>query len=172
MLEGDVALSGGATVHVRPIRPGDAPALVAFHRGLSDRTVYRRFFFDHPVLTDAEVERFTSVDYARRLAFVAEDAGRLVAVARYDATAGGEEAEMAFVVADVDQHRGLGSALFRRLAAAAAERGIPTFVVYTQPSNREMLGVLAGSGVRITTELVDGVLVVRGPTALPTAGAP
>lgn len=173
-LEGDVTLADGAAVHVRPIRPGDAPALVDFHRGLSDRTVYRRFFFDHPVLAADEVERFTSVDYVDRLAFVAEDAGRLVAVARYDVTPHRGEAELAFVVADDHQHRGIGTALCRRLVAAAAERGIPRFVAYTQPGNHEMLGVLTGAGVATTTELVDGVLAVRGPTApcATTAQAP
>lgn len=164
-LEHEASLASGAVVRVRPIRPDDAAALVEFHERLSNRTVYRRFFFDHPTLSASEVERFTAVDYADRLALVAEVDGRMVAVARYDRTADAGEAELAFVVADDFQHQGLGTLLFRDLAQAAADRGITSFVAYTQPGNHEMLGVLTGSGFPTSTDLVEGVLEVRGPTA-------
>jgi GNAT superfamily N-acetyltransferase len=167
-LEHEVSLASGSVVRIRPIRPEDAPALVEFHGGLSDRTVYRRFFFDHPKLAAPEVERFTAVDYEDRLALVAEVDGRLIAVARYDRTDTGE-AELAFVVADDFQRQGLGTLLFQDLVRAAADRGIGSFVAYTQPGNTEMLGVLTGSGNPTSTALVEGVLVVRGST-IPDGG--
>ena len=80
----DEQTKGGVTVHLRPIRPDDAARLVEFHKGLSTRSVYRRFFFVHPSLSPAEVERFTHVDYVDRLAIVAVDDLRLVAVGRYE----------------------------------------------------------------------------------------
>ena len=121
----------GATVHVRPIRPDDAAQLVTFHQGLSSRSVYRRFFSVHPTLSDAEVERFTCVDYVDRLALVAEVDGQIVAVARYDRSPGSPEAEVAFVVADVFQHRGIATMMLELLAYAAWRSGITTFVAST-----------------------------------------
>ena len=81
---GDRGLAAPADVGLRPIRSDDAAGLVAFHARLSPRSVYRRFFFVHPVLSATEVERFTCVDRVDRVALVAEDGDRLVAVGRYD----------------------------------------------------------------------------------------
>ena len=69
--EADVVLSDGGTVHVRPIRPSDAEAYRSFHAGLSPQSLYFRFFSPKPRLSDAEVERFTTVDMADRVALVA-----------------------------------------------------------------------------------------------------
>ncbi|MDA8148324.1 MAG: hypothetical protein M0Z93_06035, partial [Actinomycetota bacterium] len=65
----DGLLTDGVGVRVRPIRPGDADALVAFHAGLSQETVHFRFFSAHPRLSSDEVRRFTQVDYRDRMAF-------------------------------------------------------------------------------------------------------
>ena len=118
-LEGDITISRGDVVHLRPIRPSDGEGLVEFHRGLSDRSVYRRFFFVHPTLSTPEVEHFTHVDYTDRLALVAEDGGRIVAVGRYERSPGTTEAEVAFVVTDAYQGRGIATVLLAQLAEAA-----------------------------------------------------
>ncbi|HEX3566985.1 MAG TPA: hypothetical protein VHU17_16570, partial [Acidimicrobiales bacterium] len=99
-----VTTKDGGVVHVRPIRPGDGPGLAQFHQHLSLRSAYRRFFFVHPVLSAPEIERFTRVDYVDRLALVVDEDQRLLAVGRYDRSPGTEEAEVAFVVADLYQN--------------------------------------------------------------------
>ena len=109
----------GGTVLVRPIRPGDAARLAEFHRLLSSRSAYRRFFFVHPILSAPEIKRFTCVDYVDRMALVAEEGGQLLGVGRYDRSPGTTEAEVAFVVADLYQNRGIGTVLLEQLAAAA-----------------------------------------------------
>ena len=58
--ETDAVLADGGTVHLRPITPADADGLVEFHAGLSDRTIYFRFFSPRPRLTPREVQRFTT----------------------------------------------------------------------------------------------------------------
>ena len=55
--EADVVLTDGGTLHLRPIRPDDADALVRFHARLSPETIRFRFFAPHPRLSPAEVER-------------------------------------------------------------------------------------------------------------------
>jgi GNAT superfamily N-acetyltransferase len=158
-----VQTKAGEAVHVRPIRPGDAARLAQFHQHLSLRSVYRRFFFVHPVLSATEIERFTTVDYVDRLALVVEEAQHLLAVGRYDRSAGTGEAEVAFVVADLYQNRGIGTLLLEQLAAAAWRNGITTFTASVLPENREMLGVFTDSGFQVTTHIEDGVIGVRFP---------
>ena len=166
-LECEVTTAFGTTVRVRPIRPDDANRLVEFHRGLSTQSVYFRFFSPHPKLSEAEIERFTHVDYADRLALVVEVAGELVAVGRYDRISG-TEAEVAFVVTDAWQHHGIATLLLELLAQAAWVCGIDTFVASTLPENREMLAVFAHSRYDVTSRFEGGLVSVRfgiGPAA-------
>jgi GNAT superfamily N-acetyltransferase len=151
------------SVYVRPIRPDDAARLVAFHEHLSFESIYRRFFSVHPELSDAEVTRFTCVDYVDRLALVVEENDRLMAVGRYDRTPGTTEAEVAFVVADEYQHHGIATTLLEHLAKAAWQNGIKTFIASTLAENREMLHVFAESGFQVSRVLAAGVVDVRFP---------
>jgi acetyl coenzyme A synthetase (ADP forming)-like protein len=107
------------------------------------------------------VERFTHVDHDARVALVAELGDRLVGVARYDRTANEREAEVAFVVADEHQGRGVGTVLLEHLAAAARERGITRFVAETLPSNRRMLDVFQAAGFAERTRYGDDVVHVE-----------
>ena len=160
-LERDATTMLGTRVHVRPIRPDDAPRLVVFHSNLTPRSVYRRFFSAHPKLSAKEVERFTCVDYVDRLALIAEIGDRMVAVARYDRTPDTSEAEVAFVVADDCQHHGIASLLLELLADAAWRVGITTFVASTLMENREMLNVFASSKFDTSTSVDCGVIEIR-----------
>jgi acetyl coenzyme A synthetase (ADP forming)-like protein len=144
--DSDVLLSDGSTAHLRDITPADAPALVAFHDSLSTHSVIRRFFGPHPHLSQAEVEHFTHVDGVDRVALVAERAGKLLAVARYDRTPGHDDAEVAFVVADALQGHGLGTLLLEHLVVAARANGIRRIVADTLSDNHRMLAVLREAG--------------------------
>ena len=154
-------LRDGSPVHLRPIRPDDGTALVAFHEDLSSRAVYRRFFFTHPHLSPAEVERFTHVDYVDRVAFVAEIDDRLVAVGRYERVPDTAEAEVAFVVADEHQHRGFGTLLLEHLADVAWGHGITEFVAQTMADNRDMVGVFLASGFPVAVSSEQGTVSAR-----------
>ncbi|MHB8682530.1 MAG: bifunctional acetate--CoA ligase family protein/GNAT family N-acetyltransferase [Acidimicrobiales bacterium] len=173
-LESDVLLTDGTTAHLRPIVPADAAALVAFHGQLSPESVVYRFFGPHPRLSDAEVTWFTSVDGVDRLALVVERPDRLIAVARYDRAAGSDEAEVAFVVADDYQGKGIGTILLEHLAAAARTHGIRRFVADTMSDNHRMLAVLRGAGFARQYERSTGVVrvvldIAPGPDALAAA---
>ncbi len=165
----------GTTVILRPIRASDAPDLVRFHHTLSTETTYLRFFSVHPELSAAEIERFTHVDHRDREAIVARIGGDIVGVARFDRIDGSDQAEVAFVVSDRWQGHGLGTTMFKALAARARELGITGFVADTLPHNARMLRVLHDAGLPLSSGFRNGVvhLVMQlerreGPSSLVT----
>jgi len=158
-----VAVRDGLVVGLRPIRPEDGERLVEFHARLSPRSVYRRYFFLHPILSAAEVEHLTHVDSVDRLALIAEVDGELAAVGRYDRSPGSDQAEVAFVVADHYQHHGIGTLLLDRLAAAARANGVVTFVAQTLRENRAMLDVFYASGFPVTSSSEYDTVRIRFP---------
>lgn len=152
----------GTRVSVRPIERADAPALAAFHDALSERTQVRRFLGAKPHLSDADLARFTDVDQDRRMAVVAELAGRIVGVARYEAT-GPVTAEVAFVLADQLQGHGLGTQLCALIAELAREAGFEEATASMLPSNAAMLGALRAAGFAPVQRIEAGTLEVRFP---------
>ncbi|MEO9222346.1 MAG: GNAT family N-acetyltransferase, partial [Mycobacteriaceae bacterium] len=159
--EGDALASDGATVHIRPIIPEDADQLVDFHGHLSERTRYLRYFGPYPTMSPRDLARFSTVDHHDRVAMVVLLGGRIIAVGRYDRLENvgeGLSAEVAFVVADAHQGRGLGSVLLEHLAAAAAERGIQSFVAEVLAENRAMVGVFKEAGYQIKRSFDGGVV--------------
>jgi acetyltransferase len=128
----DYQTADGVKFVIRPIKPDDEPLLVQFHHELSDRSVYMRYF--HPVKLDMRVshQRLITkcfIDYDHELALVAEytaeDGTRQIAgIARLVRGRSGDHAEVAFVVVDKFQNRGLGSRLLERMIAVARIEGI------------------------------------------------
>jgi RimJ/RimL family protein N-acetyltransferase len=155
-------LHDGSTVYLRPIRPDDGPALVALFGRLSERSIYHRFFTARRSLPDAWVHQLTHVDYDRRLAIVAErDTSRgvvVIGVARYDASGADGTAELALVVEDAWQGRGLGAILLHAIMEAAAAHGFHTFRVEVLTENRPMLRLLARETEFLTRAASQGVI--------------
>src|SRR4029434_10415105 len=78
-----------------------------------------------------------------------------------------DHAEVAFLIEDAHQGRGIAQLLLEHLAQAARERGINRFVAEVLPENRRMARVFADAGYRVTKGIEDGVLAVEFPI-LPT----
>ncbi|GAA1518645.1 bifunctional GNAT family N-acetyltransferase/acetate--CoA ligase family protein [Dactylosporangium maewongense] len=162
----DVLLSDGTTVHLRPIRPDDADRIVALHSRFSERTRYLRYFSAYPRIPQRDLDRFVNVDHHDREAFVIEHGGELIAVGRYERLgAGSHQAEVAFVVEDAHQGRGIGSVLIEHLVAAASQEGITEFEADVLPVNQAMLRVFMAAGFSIEREFADGVVHLWFPIA-------
>ncbi|MGW3811018.1 GNAT family N-acetyltransferase, partial [Micromonospora sp. NPDC005113] len=162
----DVLLSDGSTVQLRPIRPDDAPAVVAMHGRFSERTRYLRYFSPYPRIPERDLIRFVTVDHHDREAFVVLAGDRIVAVGRYERLGPqAPEAEVAFVVEDAHQGRGIGSVLMEHLADAARRNGIMSFVAEVLPANGQMLRVFADFGYQVQREFADGVVHLNFPIA-------
>ena len=156
----DVLTSDGGVVHLRPIVPSDSDRIVAFHGRLSERTRYLRYFGPYPTMPQRDVLNFTTVDHHDRVAFVAVLGDDIIAVGRYERLPEGDgnSAEVAFVVADSHQGRGLGPILLEHLAGAAAENGVKMFVAEVLAENRNMVTVFREAGYQVSRSFEGGVL--------------
>ncbi|WP_344651666.1 GNAT family N-acetyltransferase [Cryptosporangium japonicum] len=156
--QADVVLSDGGTVHIRPIRPEDADGIVALHSRFSDRTRYLRYFSPYPRIPPRDLKRFTEVDHAGREALVAVLGNDLIAVGRYEQLSDPDTAEVAFVVEDAHQGRGIASVMLEHLAEAAREEGITRFVAEILPQNGAMIRVFTDAGYDVDRSFADGVV--------------
>ena len=152
-------------MHVRPIRTDDGPAIHEFLEGLSIRSIGYRFF--GAVNLDWATSWTVDVDYSDRFGLVAEG-GRpygIVAHAAYvriDAT----RAEVAFLVADAWQGRGISTILLAHLAQVAERHGISTFVAEVLPHNHRMIDVFRQSGFPVELHSTPDALEIELPTSL------
>ncbi|MCK5891158.1 MAG: GNAT family N-acetyltransferase [Aeromicrobium sp.] len=160
--EADVLLRDGRVAQLRPIVAADSDEFIAFYDRVSEESKYFRFFAPYPTLSARDVRRFTVVDHDRRVAFVMTLHGQIIAVGRYDATSD-DEAEVAFLVEDAHQGRGIGQLLLEHLAQAGRERGLQRFHAEVLPSNSRMLQVFREMGYSLTAELADGVQQLTFP---------
>jgi RimJ/RimL family protein N-acetyltransferase len=164
-LERPLALRSGARLSLRPIRPDDEPRLEELFNRLSRHTVYHRFFAPYHRLRADWYRRFANVDYRARLALVAEDerAGHLLvrAVARYEPDTAPGVAEVAVVVEDAWQNRGVGSVLLDAVLEAGETRGIRSFTANVLADNRRMLHVLRRLGEIQRQSSENGVITVE-----------
>ena len=135
---------------IRSIQAGDSARLAAAFDGFSDRTRYLRFLGPKPRLTAAELRYLTDVDQHRHVALAAVGpTGAFVGIARYAMAPGDEDtADVAVVVADEWQGRGVGTQLMRELVARAAANGIPKLTATTLHENPGARALLRRVGFR------------------------
>ncbi|MFD0397712.1 GNAT family N-acetyltransferase [Kitasatospora sp. NPDC127121] len=163
--EADILLRDGGTARIRPITPEDAERLVEFYAQVSDQSKYFRFFAPYPRLSEKDVRRFTHHDFVDRVALAVVVRDRFIATVRYDRidaqgrpSEAGTDAEVAFLVQDAHQGRGVASALLEHIAAVAQERGIRRFQAEVLPENRKMVKVFTDAGYTQRRSFTDGVV--------------
>jgi RimJ/RimL family protein N-acetyltransferase len=160
----DVRLRDGSLLRLRPIEPTDADGILQLHARLSDRSRYFRFFGAYPRMPVGDLRHFVNVDHRDREAFVAVLDNDLVGVGRYERLPQRpDSAEVAFVIVDEFQRRGIGPILLARLVTAAREVGIAQFIAEVLPANTPMMRVFARAGFSIDHEYSDGVIHVSFP---------
>jgi acetyltransferase len=154
-----ISLTDGTRVTLRPIRSDDESALTALYERLSPQTAYQRFFTVMRRLPPNWAHILANVDYDRRMAFVAIGPGdELIGVARYAYDEPAREAEIAVVVEDRWQSRGLGTLLLSELIGYAQEKGIATLRAYVLAENVRMLKLLRRVATILDRKLESGVV--------------
>jgi acetyltransferase len=160
--------NSGEEVVIRPIRPEDEPKIVEFHKELSERSVYLRYFQPLKLSQRTTHERLTRIcfiDYNREMALVAErvnDLGKaeIIAVGRMSKLHGVAEAELAALVRDGFQGKGLGSELYRQLLQIARAERLHRIHSNMLKENIEMKAICKSLGFKLSDDAHDDNLVL------------
>jgi len=168
-----VTLADGLEIRIRPIRPEDEPLLVNFHETLSERSVYLRYFHWMKLEQRTEHERLTRmcfIDYDRQMAFVAEyndpkrEERQIIGVGRLTKSHTDDDAELAVIVSDRFQRRGIGGAIVRQLVEFARAEKVKSITASMLLENRPMQKVFERSGFQLKqgadTESVEAELIL------------
>ncbi len=151
-------LRDGTSVQVRLLTPADGDRLRTFHAGLSLESTRLRYFAAKPNLSDKDVIWLTDVDIVNRCALIAVENDAIIAVGRWmRPKEGSSVAEVAFLTADGEQGRGIGTLLLAMLIELAPEYGISTFTASVLFENHSMTKVLRQSGYRVSVTTDSGV---------------
>ena len=151
-------LADGSSVTIRPIRPEDEPLVVAFHRRLSEQSVYFRYFHLMTLSYRIAHERLTRIcftDYDREMALVVERQGKaeeeatLLGVGRLSRIHGENAAEFAMLIADPWQRQGLGTALLGLLLEIGRQEGLERISAEILHENRAMQHICRKQGFRL-----------------------
>ena len=167
-------LRDGRKVEIRALRPEDRDGLQAAVMRCSTQTLYHRFFTARREFSEREAHFFLDVDFVKHvaLAAVANENGRatIIASCRSIVVAPGR-AEVAFLVIDDYQGKGLGGALLERLAAIGREAGLSEFVAEVLSENAPMLKVFERSGLPMSEKREGPVVEVTLRLARPMGRA-
>ena len=160
-------MKDGAAVTIRPIRPEDEPAMVKFHETLSERSVYLRYFHLMNLeqrVTHERLTRICFIDYDREMALVVErrnpETGEpeILGVGRMTKVHGTNEAEVAVLVSDHWQGRGLGKELLARLLVVGADEKLSKLTADILPDNRDVMRICEKLGFSLKHSLEDEVV--------------
>ena len=158
-----VELDDGSAIAIRPIEPADAYALLRMFDRLSPESIYHRFFSPMPRPRRAALLHLAGLDHELHEALVATLGREIVAVARYDARPDETDAEVAVIVDDEWQGRGLGTRLLHRLARLGARRGLIAFRATILGENRRALPFLRRLSPEAEVLFRDGEYQVYAP---------
>jgi GNAT superfamily N-acetyltransferase len=150
-------------VTIRALKPDDRAEFLSALRQCSSQSLYRRLFSPKQRFTEKEIAYFLNVDFRNHVALIAtlEEGGR-------DVIAGGarfimtqpERAELAFLIIDRYQGRGIGLALMRHLVILARSAGIKELFAEVLAENRFMLNLFQNSGCSFKKRHEDGIVHV------------
>lgn len=149
-------LRDGTAITLRPIRAEDEPAMIEFHRHLSERSVYQRFFAAIPLAERAAHQRLARLcfaDYDREITLVAEHTAHghreILAAGRLIKAHARPDAEFGLLVADAWQGRGLGTLLLGRLVEIARAEKLRTLSGVVLAANTRMLQLCHDLGFQV-----------------------
>jgi acetyltransferase len=157
-------LKDGTRVAIRSIRPEDEPMMVAFHKTLSERSVYLRY--THPIdlrhrIAHERLTRICFVDWDRDMVLVVtrrdapSNQTEIIAVGRLSRIHASNSAKFAILISDAYQHQGLGTQLVQKLLDIARREKIDTVLAEILPDNVEMQHICRKLGFALTQEKSD-----------------
>jgi acyl-CoA hydrolase/GNAT superfamily N-acetyltransferase len=157
-----VLLDDGAQVQFRPIAPTDEPRMRDLFYALSQQTIYYRFMSFRKVIPRKEIQEFVYIDHRNDVTLVAtlpSPAGEeIIAMGSYYLDTKTNVAEVAFVVRDEWQNRGIGTQLLAYLIRIARRNGIRGFTAEVLTDNKAMQAVFNKSNCKLQTRFAGNVI--------------
>ena len=154
-------LEDGTEIDFRSIKPTDEPHMRDLVYNLSQETIYYRFMSRQQRFTPRQIQDFVYIDHRRDVAVVGtvpEAHGeQIIAVGTYYLNEKSNMAEVAFVVRDGWQNKGMGTFLFQHLIKIAKRNGIAGFTAEVLRENERMQKVFNHSGLKVKSQLEEGV---------------
>ena len=152
-------LRDGTEIFFRPIKPADEPALSEMLYSLSENSIQTRYFAHTMRFPHRDVQQLTNIDYRQNLSLVgvvpSTSGEQIVAIAQYFLDPRTQAAEVAFIVKDEWQQKGMGTLLLDYITQIAKQRGVKRFYAKVLPTNKPMLTIFHNSGYKVNTEF-DG----------------
>lgn len=155
-------LDDGTRLSFRPIHPTDEPRMRDLFYALSQETIYYRFMHRMDRIPRRQIQEFVYIDHRNEVTIVAtipEAHGEdIIAIGAYYLDPKTNRAEVAFVVRDTWQNRGIGSFLNRYLASIARRNGIGGFTAEVLRENKGMQAIFHNSGFNVSSHITEGVV--------------
>ena len=152
-------LQDGTEIFFRPIKPTDEPAMSDMLYSLSPASVRTRYMAQTVAFPHRDIQQLTNIDYTQDISIVGTvpsvSGEQVVAIAQYYLDPKTHAAEVAFLVQDEWQKKGMGTFLLAYLAQIAKKRGVKQFYAKVLAMNKPMLAIFHNSGYQIKTEF-DG----------------
>ena len=169
----------GTSVYLRAVKPTDESMMKELFYTCSEQSLYDRYFQVVKAMPHEKLQRVVNVDYAGEVSVVARmrEGGheRIVGVGSYTLDRATNKADVAFLVHDEYQRRGVGTLLLRHLMHIARSKGIAGFTADVFAHNHAMMRVFHNSGCEMRSSLADGVHhleLLFAQERRPTDGAP
>ncbi|NVM30493.1 MAG: GNAT family N-acetyltransferase [Candidatus Helarchaeota archaeon] len=145
----------------RPIHPDDDDKILEFYYSLSRETIYFRFFSGRKNVPKSRVRDYTHIDYEQNFAMVVEYENKIIGIGHYIITDTPETAEMAVVMHDDWQRRGIGTHFLRYIISIAKERGIKHITATVLLENYKIMKTIEKLGFKFSKKLEEGDLLVE-----------
>lgn len=157
-----IKLRDGTRILLRPIKPSDADIWVELYNSLSSNTKYLRFFTNMPTPNQKMIDKYTKIDYINNFAIIAiyneNGKDKMVGVVRYGLDPpDSNSAELAVVVADKWQGRGLGTQMLIYMLRVMQKRGVKKVKGDVFLRNDKMMQLMGESGFNFIKEDSYGI---------------
>lgn len=160
-------VKGDLRVRFRAIRPSDEDEMRQLFYRFSDQSVYYRYFSPIKSMPHSKMQEYVNIDYRKTMSIVAlvgrPGEGHIIGEARYVRHEDRPYADVAFVVDEQYQGRGLASLMLKLLIAAAKKRGLKGFTADVLANNVSMMKVFERSGLTVKARLDGGVYELNMP---------
>ncbi len=155
----------GLEVLLRPVKISDEGLLKDFFYSLSDESIYRRFMSVRKDMPHERLQEFVVIDYTKEMVILAvlprTEKEVIIGVGQYGIDEAAHSAEVALVVRDDDQNKGVGKELLQHLTTLAKRQGLLGFTAQVLVDNRAMLHLFEGMGFDIRKRSESGVYELR-----------